>query len=159
MVLGSHYRKGIEFSLENLKSAEIALGKLRGYVINFHKNGGVITEVDSEYQNEFIEKILDDLLMPEALAVVWKMMKSDLSENKKIGTLLNFDKILGLDLASLLNFIDEEIPQEILFLVEERKKARKEKNWAESDRLREIIKGKGYLVEDSQNSCKIQRIK
>jgi len=159
MALGSHYRKGIEFSLENLKAAEIALDKLKGYVINFHKNGGVVTEIDNEYKNEFIEKISDDLLMPEALAVVWKMMKSDLSESKKIGTLLDFDKVLGLNLTSLLNFIDEEVPPEVLKLVEERKKAREEKNWAESDRLREIIKEKGYLVEDSQNSCKIQRIK
>ena len=159
MALGSHYRKGIEFSLENLKAVEIALDKLKGYIINFHKNGGVVTEIDNEYKNEFIEKISDDLLMPEALAVVWKMMKSDLSESKKIGTLLDFDKVLGLNLASFLNFIDEEIPQEVLNLVEERKKAREEKNWAESDRLREIIKQSGYLVEDSQNSCKIQRIK
>jgi cysteinyl-tRNA synthetase len=159
LVLTSHYRKGLTFSLDSMKAAQVALDKLKNYVLNFHKNGGVVTEVDEEYKKQFIEKISDDLSMPEAVAVVWRMMKSDLSEDKKIGTLLDFDKVLGLNLSNLMNFIDEEVPQDVLVLIEERKKAREEKNWAESDRLREIIKGKGYLVEDSQNSCKIQRIK
>jgi cysteinyl-tRNA synthetase len=155
MVLGSHYRKGIEFSLENLKAAETALDKLKGYVLN---NKGLIKEIDEDYISEFKEKIMDDLAMPEALAIVWKMIKSDLPDSKKIGTLFEFDKVLGFNFKDLDVFI-EDIPQEISLLVQERQKAREGKNWAESDRLREIIKEKGYLVEDLPNSCKIQRIK
>ena len=155
MALGSNYRKGIEFSLENLKAAETALDKLKSYVLN---NKGLITEIEEGYINEFKEKIMDDLAMPEALAIVWKMIRSDLPDSKKIGTLFEFDKVLGFNFKNLNVFV-EDIPQEISLLVQERQKAREEKNWAESDRLREIIKEKGYLVEDSQNSCKIQRIK
>ncbi len=153
MALGSNYRKGIEFSVEGLKAARITLNKLRGYKTN------KVGLVNKEYKNEFMSKISDDLAMPEALAVMWTMLKSGLSANDKWATLLDFDKVLGLNLGSPLNFVDEEAPQEVLLLVEERKKARKERNWLESDRLREVIKERGYLVEDSQNSCKIQRIK
>ncbi len=159
LVLTSHYRKGLTFSLDSMKAAQVALDKLKNYVLNFHKSGGVVTEIDEEYKKQFIEKVSDDLSMPEAMAVVWKLMRSDLDMSTKIGTLLNFDEVLGLNLFSFMSFIDEEIPQEVLDLVEERKKAREGKNWAESDRLREIIKEKGYLVEDLPNSCKIQRIK
>jgi cysteinyl-tRNA synthetase len=55
--------------------------------------------------------------------------------------------------------IKEEIPEEILKLVDERQEARVNKNWAESDRLRDLIKNKGYLVEDLGNTCKIKQIK
>lgn len=158
MVLGSHYRKGIEFSLENLKAAENGYRRLVGLWFNWKSSketrGGV---VDKKYQNEFVEKISDDLAMPEALAVLWKMIRSGISDADKLATLIEFDKVLGLNLG--VDSREEEIPQEVLDLVEQRKKAREEKDWGESDRLREVIKESGYLVEDSQNSCKIQRIK
>ncbi len=151
LVLTSHYRKGLTFSFDSMKAAQIALNKLRSY------KADELGEISQDFKKEFQEKINDDLAMPEAVAVVWKMMKSDLSAENKWATLLDFDRVLGLGLNSGTK--QEEIPQEVLVLVEQRKKAREEKNWAESDRLREIIKEKGYLVEDSQNSCKIQRIK
>lgn len=151
LVLTSHYRKGLTFSFDSMKAAQIALNKLRSY------KADELGEISQDFKKEFQEKISDDLAMPEAVAVVWKMMKSDLSAENKWATLLDFDRVLGLGLNSGTK--QEEIPQEVLVLVGQRKKAREEKNWAESDRLREIIKEKGYLVEDSQNSCKIQRIK
>ncbi|MDD4937755.1 MAG: cysteine--tRNA ligase [Candidatus Shapirobacteria bacterium] len=152
MVLGSHYRKGIEFSLENLKAAETTLNKLRGYKIDD------LGEINQEFKKEFIEKISNDLAMPEALAVVWKMMKSDLNTKDKWATLLDFDEVLGLNLKNKTGII-EDIPQEIFSIAEERKKARENKNWEESDRLRDLIKEKGYLVEDLENSYKIIEIK
>jgi len=150
LTLGSHYRKGMEFSLENLKAAETALNKLRNY-----KTDATGT-VNSDFKKEFEEKISDDLAMPEVLALVWKVAKSDLSEGDKWATLLDFDKVLGLDLDKEIT--EEVIPEEILKLAQERQKAREEKNWTESDRLREIIKNKGYLVEDLENNCKIRPI-
>jgi cysteinyl-tRNA synthetase len=151
MTLGSNYRKGIEFSIEGLKTAEITLNKLKSYKTN------EFGTINKQYKDEFISKISDDLAMPEALAVVWKMLRSDLPAGDKWTTLLDFDQVLGLNLSKEDEI--EEIPEEVLVLVEKRKKAREEKNWSESDRLREVIKENGYLVEDSQNSCKIQRIK
>ncbi len=150
MALGSNYGKGIEFSLENLKAAEVALNKLRDYRSN------EMGKINESYKNEFIEKISDDLAMPEAMAVVWKMLKSDLSAEDKWTTLQDFDRVLGLNLDKM---VEEKVPDEVLELVEQRNKVREEKNWMESDRLREVIRGHGYLVEDSQNSCKIHKIR
>jgi len=157
MVLGSHYRKGIEFSLENLKSAENAYGRLLALWFEWRSSkdtqGGI---VDENFKKEFIEKINDDLAMPEALAVVWKMVRSEINNANKLATLIEINKILGLNLG--VDSRETKIPEEILKLVEERKEARGNKNWAESDRLRETIKNKGYLVEDSQNQCTIRPI-
>jgi len=159
MVLNSHYKKGIEFSLTSLESAGVALNRLRNYILDFKNVGGVIGKVDDNYVNEFKEKIFDDLAMPEAMAVVWNLMRSNLGMSVKIATLLNFDDVLGLDLKELYSgeIIEEKIPEEILKLTEERKRAREEKNWAESDRLREEIRKKGYVVEDLEKSYKIKR--
>lgn len=151
LVLGSHYRKGMEFSIESLKSAQTVLSKLRGYKTE------LVGEVSIEYKQEFISKITNDLATPEVLALVWKMMKSELKLEDKWATLLDFDKVLGLNLAK--EVVEEIIPKEILELVENRKQARDSKDWTESDNIRKIIENMGYLVEDSQNSCKIRKIK
>ena len=150
MILGSHYRKGLEFSIENLEAAETALNKLKSYKVES------LSSINQTFKQEFVEKISNDLAMPEVLALVWKVAKSDLNPEEKWTTLLDFDQVLGLNLDKEIT--EEKIPEEILKLVKERKKARDNKNWAESDRLREIIKNKGYLVEDSQNQCTIRPI-
>jgi len=150
LVIGSHYKKGMEFSIESLISARTALEKLRSYQTD------MVGEIDEAYKIEFINKISDNLATPEVLALVWKMMKSDLKPENKWATLLDFDKVLGLN---LLKKEDLDVPKEILKLVEDRKIARSEKKWIESDRLRREIEEKGYLVEDLQNSCRIRKIK
>jgi len=151
MVLSSNYRKGIEFSLDSLKVAEINLNKLRSYRV---EENGIVNE---EIKKEFVEKISDDLSMPEALAIVWKVAKSDLDSNNKWATLLDFDKVLGLKLDEEVK--EEAIPEEIIKLAQEREKARQNKDWGESDRLRGVIKDKGYLVEDLKDQCKIRKLK
>ena len=159
MVLSSHYRKGMEFSLENLKVAERALNKLRGLkpTPNPSLDRAGSYSVNLEYKNEFEEKISDDLAMPEVLALVWKVVKSDLTLEEKWATILDFDKVLGLDLDyAKQNFI---IPEEIIELNNKRIVFRKEKNYEEADELRKKINSLGYLVEDSENQCKIRPIK
>lgn len=151
MALGSHYRRGMEFSIENLKAAQTALDKLRSYRANLGES------VDYESKREFETIISNDLAMPEVLALVWRVAKSNLNPEEKWATILDFDKVLGLDLGKEVEV--EIIPGEILKLVEERKLARINKNWVESDRIREVIKTKGYLVEDLENTCKIRQIK
>lgn len=153
LTLTSHYRNGLVFSLDSLKSSQIALNKLRG-LLKEMKSGG---NIDNSYKNEFIEFLSNDLSTSEALALVWKLIKDEnIKDEDKKATILEMDKVLGLDLDK--EIIEEKIPEEIVKLVEERQKAREEKNWAESDRLREVIKDKGYLVEDLKNTCKILKI-
>jgi cysteinyl-tRNA synthetase len=159
LVLMSHYKKGIAFSLESLKAAENGLRKLKN-LLKEQTHGSVRTsngKVNEEYKKLFIEKIDDDLAMPEAMALVWNLMRDERikGEDKK-ATLLDFDRVLGLELDREIE--EEIIPEEIAKLAEERLKAREERNWAESDRLRDLIKEKGYVVEDLKNDCKIRKV-
>ncbi len=151
LIVSTHYRSGLVFSLDSLKAAEVSLNKLRSFRV---ENAG--SKVNEELRNEFVAAISNDIAMPEAMAVVWKTVKSNLNPEEKWATLLDFDKVLGLELDKEIK--EEEIPEEITKLAEERIKAKQEKNWEESDRLRGIIKNKGYLVEDLKDSYKIKKI-
>ncbi|MFA6602316.1 MAG: cysteine--tRNA ligase [Candidatus Shapirobacteria bacterium] len=153
--LTSHYRKGIEFSLDSLKSSQVALNKLREK-INQWPDGGVVNET---YKSQFIEKLADDLATPEALALVWKLVKDEtVSHEDRKATILDFDRVLGLKLDQYNYSIKEEVPEEIETLMEARTKARSEKNWAESDRLRDEIKSKGWEVEDTPQGPKANKL-
>jgi len=163
LVLSSHYRKGLTFSFDSLKAAQVALGKLRKIKnpstdksVSPLKEGEKFNYIQTEYLKKFKEMIGDDLAMPEVMALVWEVAKSDLEASEKWKVLLEMDKVLGLNLDK--EEIEEEIPQEIIDLNNLRQEARKNKKWTEADRLREEMKKLGYVVEDSQNSCTISRI-
>lgn len=144
MVLGTHYAKGMVFSFEGLEAAQVALNKLRKLVEDVLEEG----KVEEGYQKLFVEKISDDLAMPEVMALVWKLVKDEkvLPADKK-ATLLDWDRVLGLNLGK--KQIVEEIPEEILKLAEGRKVAKSVKNWAEADLLRDKITSLGYSIEDT----------
>jgi len=152
MILGSHYRKGLEFSLESLRAAQVALNKLKSYKVESLSS----YKVNENFKKEFIELISNDLAMPEVLALVWKVAKSDLSLEEKWATFLDFDRVLGLNLDSVEQKI--VVPEEIVELNNKRILFKKEKNYIEADKLREKIKSLGYLVEDLENQCKIRPI-
>ena len=153
MFLNSHYRNGMEFSIDSLKNMVKPYEKLK-ISISELAEGGTVSE---KYRQMFVEYITDDLAMPGVMALVWGLLKDNniKSEDKK-ATLLDFDKVLGLDLDK--GIAEEGIPEEIKQIAKERLKAREDKNWAESDRLRDLIKEKGYVVEDLKNDCKIRRL-
>ncbi len=146
LVLSSHYRKGLVFSIEALKSSQLALEKLRKMLTGWEDGG----EINLDYKNKFIEKLSNDLATPEALAMVWKLTKDEkVSQADRKATIMDFDKVLGLKLNTSNSA--EKIPAEIEQMAKDRQKARAEKNWQESDRLRIEIEGKGYLIEDLTN--------
>ena len=101
------------------------------------------------------EQIYEDLNMPRALALVWELVKDDLSPSTKKATLLQFDRVLGLRLA---DWQPEEtiIPSEIMALVKEREKSRREKRWQDADALRERVRKAGYEIEDTPKGPKIK---
>ena len=94
--------------------------------------------------------------MPLALSVVWDVVRNDNKSKDLYNLLLKFDEVLGLDLA---NYEKEEIslPEEIIELVNQRNEARVNKNWAESDRLRDILIEKGYSVKDSKEGTIVEK--
>ncbi len=159
-----HYRKPMEYSEEGIKQAAEGLESLYSAVAALKKsltaeeikNG----KIDSIYKEKFLEALNDDLNTPQALAVLFSVLKSDLIKVDLWATILDFDRALGLRLdaaekavASELKF--EDMPIEVQNLITARQAARENKNWGESDRLREEIKKSGYTVEDAPDGYRI----
>lgn len=151
--LQTHYRKPMEYSEEAIKNAKKGLKHLVNQ-LQINNKELEIGSVDRNFKDKFLKAINDDLNMPQALAVVQELLKSDLLSDIKLATVLDFDKVLGLDLDKFLK--QEELSDEILNLVELRKIARENNNWKESDRLRDVIKGLGYIIEDSKEGMRVK---
>ena len=110
-----------------------------------------IGKISLLYHTDFSEALEDDLNTPQALAVAWNMLKDDsLSPADKRATLLAMDQVLGLDLANAksVSISLDELPTEVQKLVEEREAARKAKDFAAADALRENIREAGFEIED-----------
>ena len=150
--LNAHYRSRLTFSWESLDGAATALSRLRSLVYEMGQAG----PVDEAFIDEFLLRINNDLNMPRALALTWELIKSDLPDAVKKGTMLEFDKVLGLKLASW-EPAHEEIPAEIISLLDRRQAARAEKMWHEADRLRDQIAAAGFEVEDTPEGPRIRR--
>ncbi|MFA6027998.1 MAG: cysteine--tRNA ligase [Patescibacteria group bacterium] len=154
--LGAHYRSKLNFSLKALQGAQNSLNNLNKTIYDYDDP----TEVDTQYQEKFMKAINDDLNMPQALALVWELVKSDMETGKKSATLFEFDKVLGLQLQESFDKAEEEkaeIPDEILKLAEDRLEAREQKNWAQADKLRKKINKLGYNIEDAKDGYHIKK--
>ena len=149
---GVHYRKKMEWN------AEIENAALNGYnnLINKIKIlGTTIGTVNLEIKERFLNNINDDLNMPKALATVGEIFKYGISNEDKLATILDFDKVLGLDLGKI---IEEEIPDIIIKLNNQRQQARSEKDWHKSDELRKQINELGYEIKDTDSGSKISKL-
>ena len=149
----SHYRNKLNFTWDSLESAKIALSRLKeGY--NRHAEGieDVVDSVIADYENNFHEAINDDLNMPLAMSVVWEVVKNPIKSNKFAKLLDKFDEVLGLNLSHKEEL---ELPEEIKDILEERKNARENKDWAKSDELRDKLLDLGYVVKDTKNGVEV----
>lgn len=150
----THYRKPMEYSLEGIEAARNGLQHLRNQVRTL-TDAGPASEIDQVYKDKFTETLNNDLNMPQALAVVQELLKSGLEPGIKLATMLDFDQVLGFDLDQVGS--DQVLPDEIQALVDARHKARKEKQWALSDQLRDQIQALGYVVQDGPQGMKVFR--
>ena len=151
MCFTSHYRNKLNFTWEALESSQNALNRLRdGY--QKHNNG--TEEIDqniiNDYKVKFQEAINDDLNMPVAMSVIWDIVKNSNKSKQLADLLLDFDKVLGIDIEKDIKKETIEIPEEINNLLEQRKEARANKDWALSDKIRDELKEKGYIVKDTK---------
>ncbi|MGD9369148.1 MAG: cysteine--tRNA ligase [Desulfobacteraceae bacterium] len=148
----THYRKPMEYSREGIEAARNGLQHLRNQVRTL-TDAGPASEIDQGYKDKFIETLNNDLNMPQALAVVQELLKSDLEPGIKLATMLDFDQVLGFDLDQVGS--EQVLPDEIQALVDARQKARKGKQWALSDQLRDQIQNLGYVVQDGPQGMKV----
>lgn len=149
--LTSSYRNQINFTWGAMDSAKTALARLReGFIKHSEGNEQISQDEIKEYENRFLEAINDDLNMQIAMSVVWEVVRNQKKSKDFQKLLLKFDEVLGLDLE---NYKPEKnkLPEEILNLVNLRNKARQNKNWTESDRLRDELINRGYTVKDTKD--------
>ncbi len=148
-----HYRGKLNFTWEGIESANTSLIRLReGYQKHLNGNSDISDEIIADMENRFHQAINDDMNMPLALSVVWEAVKYPEKSPKIAQLLKKFDTVLGIKIDEVQ---ETKIPQEILDLVEERKQARSDKNWSESDRLRDLIAEKGYIVKDMKDGTEV----
>ena len=112
------------------------------------------------YKTAFFDALFNDLRCPEALAVMWKMVKDgSVSDGEKLALLFVMDKVLGLDLDKIEAKKEEKVGgEEEWKLVEERKQAKAEKNYQRADEIRKELEERGYIVKDTPQGPILQKI-
>lgn len=149
-LLQGHYRKQMTFTWEALEAAQTGLERLYQAARSLPKK----LPENKKLHEVFHEHINDDLDLPGALGLVWKAINEKSIDQK---TLIHFDEILGLDIKKNLKKKKITLPKNITALVQQRDEARKNKQWAESDRLRVELENLGYLVEDTKEGTKVKK--
>ncbi len=153
----SHYRNKLNFTWEGIESASKSLERLKnGYQNHLKGTDKVDEEIINKYEEKFHEAINDDLNMPSAMGVVWEVVRNEDKSPSLAKLLLKFDTVLGLKIDEN-NSKNEELPEEILELVEQRKVARENKDWNKSDELRDLITEKGYIVKDTKQGQEVSK--
>lgn len=170
-LLSTHYRKQLNFTVEGVLAARQALNRVRDFHVNISacevdnaKSSGAASDLAREAQKAVLNAMDDDLNVSEALGAIFEMIKKvnalhlkalGLQEKIELDVFFqNMDRIFG-----VFDF-EEEIPAEIHELALKRQEARAKKDFKESDRIRDLLKTKGYAVEDAAGSAiKIKRIK
>jgi cysteinyl-tRNA synthetase len=155
LYLTAHYKDTLNFTWDSLSASQNGLNNLRNQV-NALKNQEQRTVLSEEkqqkvegYRNQFLNAINNDLNMPEALAVVWSVLKSNIPSNDKYDLIMSFDEVLGLNLSSPQVITTLEVPEEVQKLISKREQLRKEGKFEEGDKVRDEIEKLGYTVKDT----------
>lgn len=162
--LQSHYRKSLVFSWENLNNAKLAYEKLAAKIAGILDGSGDIdTEKSAELKKKFTDAMDNDLNTALAVTAVYDVVKADISNAAKLALIKDFDTVLSLGLieaaekASARSEDEDTLPEEVAALAEQRKAARKEKNFALADELRDKITALGYVITETREGTKITK--
>ncbi|MDQ3022119.1 MAG: cysteine--tRNA ligase [Bacteroidota bacterium] len=166
-LLMAHYKKKLKFSFEALDAAKNGYKNLTGRILNFkesiksslHSSGESLMLKD-KYKEKFLNAINDDMNMPEAMSVLWDMLKEEnLLPEDKLALSYDFDSVFGLNLDHIeQKNNDIQIPEEITILVKKRVEAKKNKDFKLADEIRNQIKEKGYEMLDKKDGVEIKKI-
>ena len=162
--LQSHYRKGLVFSWENLDNARAAYDKLVARVAALGEDGDVDQAAVDAARAAFIEAVGNDLNTSLGVTAVYDALKADTNDATKRAVIADFDKVLGLDLLGRAAALKEkesapvEGAEEIEALIAQRAQAKKEKNWAQADAIRDQLKAMGVEIKDTPNGVEWKRL-
>ncbi len=163
-ILNSHYRKQLVFSFESMTMAKAAYEKLKSRALAIKKEAistePVSIEAMQAYKDKFKAHLEDDLNISNAITVLHEVIKAtDLNPVEKLTLIEDFDSVLSLSL--LLDDVEVEFTEEEILRIEQmidnRKTAKKNKDFTEADRIRETLEAEGILLEDTREGVKYKR--
>ena len=155
-LLGGHYRSQLQFSFESLQGAKNSRKSLMDKIRSkFSPSDPEPTaQADdgiSKYIEDFSKAIEDDLNTPRALAELWRLLKDGPASKEALAAILDMDRVLGLGLEGAVqnSVINEDFAKEINELIEKRAQAKKAKDFTTADNIRQNLKSRGIILEDS----------
>lgn len=153
--LQSHYRKPLEFSYEVLDNMTTSYNKLIKKIGELKADGSVDEEAFAGFRNKFEDAICSDLNTSSAITVIYDVLRSNINDMTKLELIKSFDEVLSLDLLKdhgndKESSVDSELKEYILAKIEERKAAKKEKNFAKADAIRDELAAKGIQIKDTR---------
>ena len=149
LCLTSHYRKQLTFSYEILDNAVMSYQKLKTRVQNLARDGEIDKTVYSEFDQKFKEYLSDDLNIANALSLVYDLLKSEVNDVTKYTLIRNWDQVFSLDLTKEKE-VDPELEAYILQKIEERALAKKNKDYAKADQIREELLKQNIVLKDTR---------
>ena len=160
MCLQSHYRKQLTFTFENLDNAQNAYDKLKNKTLSLTNDGIIDKTLFDNYNDEFKKYLNDDMNTSSALTVLYDVLKdTKLNDKTKKELVKSFDKVLSLDLLKKEEKkIDKEFEKYVEEKIKERLEAKKNKDYALADKIRDELKEKNIELKDTKEGttwCKI----
>ena len=164
--LQSHYRRNLVFSWENLDNAVIAYNKLIAKIATFENDGEIDQDALAKLKERFIGALNGDLNTSLAITAVYDVLKAKCNNATKLAALTDFDQVLSLNLISAAQALREKqaaeeaanADPEIDALVAARTEAKKAKNFAEADRIRDELKARGIEIIDTPQGAKWRKV-
>jgi len=175
--LQSHYRKSLVFTWENLENAQGAYNKLVKRIAAVKEEGKVDADTFYAYREKFTQQVGNDLNTSMGVTAIYDVLKADMSGNTKLAILNDFDRVLSLNLIDKAIELREEAAKAaaaqttaggivitgegdpaIDALVLQRAEAKKAKNWAEADRIRDELKAQGIEIVDTKEGASWKRV-
>ena len=162
--LQSHYRRNLVFSWENLDNAAVTYEKLIAKIAALDPDGGEVeAEPLAKLRERFVTALNGDLNTSLAVTALYDVLKAKTNDATKLAAFADFDQVLGLNLLYAAQKVrdaqpKEESDPEIDAMLLARAEAKKAKNWAEADRIRDELKSRGIEIIDTPQGAKWKRI-
>jgi cysteinyl-tRNA synthetase len=161
--LSAHYRSKQNFTWKALSAAQEGYGRLKNYIISLKSSISQISRTNlspeklskiDAYRSRFSEFLSNDFQIPQTVALMWEVTKSNIPSSDKLDLLFQFDQVFGLKLSEVT---EEKIPEEIMQLARQREQARQQKDFKKSDELRKRIQKLGFNIEDTEEGFRLKK--
>ena len=154
-ILNTYYHKQVNFSFDALDSAEVALQKLRNKIKKLKDTGSVDNNIFKDWDDKFKSYIEDDLNTANAMTLLYDLLKSDVDDSTKLALIQSWDKVFSLD---LIQENCDELNCEIIKKIEERNLAKKNKDFATADMIRDELLKQGIKLIDGREGTTFEYV-